>query len=52
MIVKVMMRNLISYLNKRGKVNKDLAYLLGYDFNRDRVGIQNISRIHIYYWRI
>ncbi len=29
---------LISYLNKRGKVNKDLAYLLGYAFNRDRVG--------------
>ncbi len=31
-------KELISYLNKRGKVNKDLAYLLGYDFNRDRVG--------------
>ncbi len=29
---------LISYLNKRGKANKVLAYLLGYDFNRDRVG--------------
>ncbi len=31
-------KELISYLNKRGKVNKDLAYLLGYDFNTDRVG--------------
>ncbi len=31
-------KELISYLNKRGKVHKDLAYLLGYDFNRDRVG--------------
>ncbi len=40
MIVNCMMRkegiNII--FNKRGKVNKDLAYLLGYDFNRDRVG--------------
>ncbi len=31
-------KELISYLNERGKVNKDLEYLLGYDFNRDRVG--------------
>ncbi|XDV19448.1 hypothetical protein PO909_024918 [Leuciscus waleckii] len=31
-------KELISYLNERGKVNKDLTYLLGYDFNRDRVG--------------
>ncbi len=31
-------KELISYLNKRGKVNKDLAYLIGYDFNTDRVG--------------
>ncbi len=31
-------KELISYLNKKDKVNKDLEYLLGYDFNRDRVG--------------
>ncbi len=31
-------KELVSYLNKRSKVNKDLAYLLGYDFNTDRVG--------------
>ncbi len=31
-------KELISYLNKKGKVNKDLEYLLGCDFNSDRVG--------------
>ncbi len=38
-------KELISYLNKKGKVNKDLEYLLGCDFNRDRV--QDTNKIHI-----